>query len=99
MADFACIGPLVSRIRRLIDDDGGSRSGSGFALATGLTTIVAACVQLVGSSAPALGTSVLTALINGTSLDVYAWKPTSAIDCTLIASTGTETFYGVAIGT
>lgn len=67
--------------------------------ATGLTTIVAAGVQLVGSSAPGVGTSVLTALINSTSLDVYAWKVTSSADTTLIASTGTETFYGWAVGT
>ena len=67
--------------------------------ATGLTTVIAGTVSLVGSAAPGVGTSVLTPLINGTSLDVYAWKPTSNSDPTLIASTGTEVFYGVAIGT
>lgn len=67
-------------------------------VAHGLTTCVAAFVQLVGSAAPALSTSVLTAVINGANIDVYAWKPTSAIDDTLIASTGTETFNWFAIG-
>ncbi len=42
---------------------------------------------------------MLTTLINGTDLEVYAWKPTSNSNPTLIASTGTEVFYGVAIGT
>lgn len=67
--------------------------------ATGLTTIVAAGVSLVGTAAPGVGTSVLTSNINGTSLDVYAWKVTATGDCTLIASTGTETFTGWAVGT
>jgi len=68
-------------------------------VAHGLTTCLAANVQLVGSAAPGLGTSVLTAVINGANIDVYAWKPTDATDPTLIASTGTETFNLVAIGT
>lgn len=67
--------------------------------ATGLTTIIAAYVGLKGTAAPGVGTSVLTSNINGTSLDVYAWKVTATGDCTLVASTGTETFYGIAIGT
>jgi hypothetical protein len=32
-------------------------------------------------------------------LNVYAWKPTSGSDPTLVASTGTETFDWIAIGT
>ena len=69
---------------------------------TGLATVVAAVVSLRGSSAPALGTSVLTqANTNwGTgALSVYGWKPTGAGDCTLTASTGTETFDWIAVGT
>ncbi len=46
-----------------------------------------------------VGTSVITANINGTSVDFYAWKVTATGDCTLIASTGTEHVYCWAIGT
>lgn len=67
--------------------------------AHGLTTCLAVFVQLVGSVAPGVGTSVLTAVINAANVDVYAWKVTSSADPTLIASTGTETFNWVAIGT
>jgi hypothetical protein len=68
-------------------------------VAHGLTTCVAFVAMLKGAAAPGIGTSVLTANINGANVDVYAWKVTSAIDATLIASTGTESFYWVAIGT
>ncbi len=69
---------------------------------TGLATVVGATVTLEGSSAPGVGTSVLTqAQTNwGTgTLQVYAWKVTATGDCTLIASTGTETFDWIAVGT
>lgn len=66
---------------------------------TGLTTCIAFVATLKGSSAPGVGTSVLTAVISGGDANVYAWKPTSNADPTLIASTGTESFYWVAIGT
>lgn len=69
-------------------------------VATGLTTVVAFVATLKGSAAPGLGTQKLTAVIDtGGSVNVYAWKPTGAGDCTLIASTGTESFYWVAVGT
>lgn len=67
--------------------------------AHGLTTCLAVFVQLVGSAAPGVGTSVLTAVISGANVNVHAWKPTSNADPTLIASTGTETFNWFAIGT
>ena len=67
--------------------------------AHGLTTCLAVFVQLVGSGAPGVGTSVLTAVINAANIDVYAWKVTSNADPTLIASTGTETFNWFAVGT
>lgn len=67
--------------------------------AHGLTTCVAVILQLVGSSAPGDNTSVLTAVINGADVDVYAWKNTGGTDPTLVASTGTETFNWIAIGT
>lgn len=68
-------------------------------VAHGLTTCEAVFVQLVGSSAPGDNTSVLTAVINGENIDVYAWKNTGGTDPTLVASTGTETFNWIAIGT
>jgi hypothetical protein len=68
-------------------------------VAHGLTTCLSAHVQLVGSAAPGLGTSTLTCVINGANIDVYGWKPTGAGDTTLIASTGTENFNWLAIGT
>ena len=69
--------------------------------------ITAVSVSLKGSSAPGVGTSVLTydytaesgVGTGGTStLDIYAWKPTDATDPTLIASTGTETVSYVVSG-
>lgn len=69
---------------------------------TGLTTVVAATVSLEGSSAPGVGTSVLTVASTnyGTgALAVYAWKVTATNDATLIASTGTENFEWIAVGT
>jgi hypothetical protein len=64
----------------------------------GLGTCLAFTATLVKTSAPGVGTSVLTANINGAAVDVYAWKPTSNSDPTLVASTGTEQFYWVAVG-
>lgn len=70
-------------------------------VATGLTTVIAFVATLKGTAAPGVGTSVLTANIAGAAgnVDVYAWKPTSNSDPTLVASTGTESFYWTAIGT
>ena len=66
---------------------------------TGLTTCIAFVATLKGSSAPGVGTQKLTAVISSGDANVYAWKPTGSGDCTLIASTGTESFYWVAVGT
>jgi len=68
-------------------------------VATGLTTVIAFVATLKGTAAPGVGTSVLTAEISGATANVYAWKVTGAGDTTLIASTGTESFYWVAVGT
>ena len=65
---------------------------------TGLTTIVSFVAILKGSAAPGVGTSSLTATVSGGTASVYAWKVTGAGDTTLIASTGTESFYWVAVG-
>lgn len=66
---------------------------------TGLTTVTGFSATLKGSAAPGVGTSVLTYTASGGTVSVYAWKPTSNSDPTLIASTGTETFGWVAFGT
>jgi ABC-type Co2+ transport system permease subunit len=70
-------------------------------IATGLTTITAACVTLRGTAAPGDNTSVLTVDYTGSdgTLNVYAWKNTGGTDPTLVASTGTETFDWIAVGT
>ncbi|QEX18503.1 hypothetical protein FRZ44_38100 [Hypericibacter terrae] len=70
-------------------------------IATGLATIVAAVATLKGTSAPGDNTSVLTVNYAGSdgNLDIYAWKNTSGSDPTLVASTGTENFDWIAIGT
>ncbi len=66
---------------------------------TGLTTVTGFAATLAGSSAPGVGTTTLTHVISSGTVNVYAWKPTSNADPTLIASTGTETFGWIAIGT
>lgn len=94
----AAAGYKVARSAAPVSLDGSNPTS----VAHGLTTCVSATVQLVGSAAPGDSTSVLTAVINGANIDVYAWKPTTggaAGNPTLIASTGTETFNWVAIGT
>lgn len=69
------------------------------AVTTGLSSIDYAQVSLRGTSAPGVGTSILTFGVSGGTLNVYAWKPTSSANPTLIASTGTETFDWYAVGT
>lgn len=68
-------------------------------IATGLATVVSFVATLKGTTAPGDNTSVLTVNINGTDVDVYAWKNTGGTDPTLVASTGTESFYWIAVGT
>ena len=59
-------------------------------VAHGLTSCVAFVPTLKGTTAPGVGTSLLTANINGANVDVYAWKVTSTGNTTLLASTGAE---------
>lgn len=66
---------------------------------TGLTTITGAVITLKESTAPGVGTSVFSYTTSGGTLSIYAWKPTSNADPTLIASTGTETVGYVVTGT
>lgn len=71
-------------------------------ITTGLATIVAATVCLDGTAAPGVGTCCLTVASTNFStgiLNVYGWKPTGSGDCTLIASTGTDAFEWIAVGT
>ncbi len=68
-------------------------------IATGLTTVVAGIACLNTTSAPGVSTQLLTTDISGTTLNVYGWKPTASGDCTMIASTGTDSFYWIAVGT
>lgn len=65
----------------------------------GLASLIGFTTQLIGSSAPGDNTSVLTTeAASATVMNVYAWKNTSGSDPTLVASTGTETFYWIAVG-
>jgi hypothetical protein len=66
---------------------------------TGLSTVTGFSATLKGSAAPGVGTTTLTYTSSAGTVSVYAWKPTSNSDPTLIASTGTETFGWTAIGT
>ena len=94
----AASGYKIARSAAPVSLDGSNPTS----VAHGLTTCLAVCVQLVGSAAPGDSTSVLTAVINGANVDVYAWKHTTggaAGNPTLVASTGTETFNWIAIGT
>lgn len=87
-------GYKISRSAEPVALDGANPTS----VAHGLTTCVAVFVQLVGSAAPGSSTSVLTAVINGANIDVYAWKPTGAALTDLVASGGIETFNWFAIG-
>ncbi|MGI8980543.1 MAG: hypothetical protein ACR2FY_15045 [Pirellulaceae bacterium] len=66
---------------------------------TGFAELFSFTATLEGSAAPGVGTSVLTVTTtSGGDVNVYAWKPTSATDPTLVASTGTEVFNWTATG-
>lgn len=69
------------------------------AVTTGLSTITGCSLTLKVTSAPGLGTSVVTYGSSSGTMNMYAWKPTSNADPTLIASTGTETIGWVCVGT
>jgi len=65
---------------------------------TGLANLDAVSLTLGGSTAPGVGTSTLTYEVLGSTVNIYAWKPTSSADATLIASTGTETVSYALVG-
>jgi len=66
---------------------------------TGLTTITGCAVSLKSTSAPGVGTSVVTYGSSAGTLNLYSWKVTGSGDATLIASTGTDTVGWVCLGT
>lgn len=68
-------------------------------IATGLTTIVGFAVCLAVSVAPGVGTSLVTAVASGATLNAYGWKVTALGDATLIASAGTDAISWIAVGT
>jgi hypothetical protein len=95
------MGTLTAGLRIASGSAAALDGGNPTPIATGLTTIVAASVQLRGTAAPGDNTSILTTDYSGAdgTLNVYAWKNTGGTDPTLVASTGTETFDWIAIGT
>ena len=62
---------------------------------TTMSKITACGAELQGSAAPGLGTSIVTSVKanvdEASTVSIYAWKPTTSDDVTVIASTGTET--------
>lgn len=68
-------------------------------VATGLTTITGAVITLKKATAPGVTVSSFSYDASGGTLSIYAWKPTSAADPTLIASTATDTVAWQATGT
>ncbi len=68
------------------------------AITTGLVSITSVVLTLKGTAAPGVGTTTLTYDYSAGTLSVYAWKPTSSGNPTLIASTGTETFSWMVTG-
>lgn len=60
------------------------------AVSTGFANIDHVSLQLMGSTAPGVSTSVLTFEVSGSTVNIYAWKPTGSGNATLIASDGTE---------
>jgi len=65
---------------------------------TGFSELFSFTVTLEGSAAPGVGTCCLTTTTSGGDASVFAWKPTSNADPTLVASTGTEVFSWTAVG-
>jgi hypothetical protein len=68
------------------------------AITTGLVGIVACSVSLKVTTAPGVGTSLVTYGTSGGTLNLYGWKVTSNANPTLVASTGTETVGWICAG-
>ena len=67
-------------------------------LQTGLRAVASVTLTVKANATPGLNTSILTYEVVGGLVNVFAWKPTSATNPTLIASTGTETISYVIVG-
>ena len=65
--------------------DGGNPTP--IALAAYLRSIENFQLTQQGTAAPGLDPTSITGAVSGTTLNVYAWKPTAAGDATLVAST------------
>ena len=63
-----------------------------------LSTITGVTLTIANASAPGVGTTTLTYAVSGGTLSIYAWKPTSSSNPTLVASTGTETVSYTVVG-
>ncbi len=57
---------------------------------TGFDKITSVSLTLKKATAPGVDTSVVTYGVSGGTLNIYAWKPTSVTNPTLVASTDTE---------
>lgn len=66
---------------------------------TGLATITGCSASIKSTSAPGVGTSIITYGSSSGTMNLYGWKVTGTGDATLIASTGTETIGWVCVGT
>ena len=80
----------------------GSNPTPVIAAVTGLSVVLAGQVTLKSTAAPADDPSWVSCDAPAASpgqLDIYFWKNTGGTDPTLVASTGTETFDWLAIGT
>ena len=66
---------------------------------TGLATITGCSLTIKTTTAPGVSTSVLSYDTSSGTMNMYGWKVTSAIDDTLVASTGTDTVGWVCLGT
>lgn len=98
MALYGGLGELVRRDEVVMRGEVALDGTNPTPVATGLKSISAVYLALEGSSAPGVGTSVLTYAISDGTLNIYAWKVTSTSVTTLIASTGTETVSYIVIG-
>ena len=60
------------------------------ALASYMAECKGGVVSIEGTATPGLDPTTVTSAVSGTTLNVYAWKPTASGDATLIASTNNE---------
>lgn len=115
LPQFPITGPSLiegSKLNAMVDYinalAGGGKIKSGAAtldganptpVATGLTSITSCTVALGATTAPGVGTSVVTIGKSSGTLNLYAWKVTSTTDTTLIASTdNTSSVNWVCVG-